>query len=106
MEEYVTALLESLGGQVPDTIVLGCTHYPLIAPLFEQFLPPGVKVLSQPDVVAASLSEYLQRHPEFRRIKSRIGKEHRYRFLTTGDPVRVSATASRFLGQEIIFAAA
>jgi glutamate racemase len=105
VEGYVTALRGSLNGQALDTVVLGCTHYPLIAPLFDRFLPVGVEVLSQPDLVAASLGEYLKRHPEFRPDVSEMDRVPRCRFLTTGDPQHVSRIASRFLGHKVTFAA-
>jgi glutamate racemase len=63
---FVRECLDQLLSQSPriDTILLACTHYPLLIPRIRQFLPPGVQVLSQGEIVARSLKDYLQRHPE------------------------------------------
>lgn len=95
---FVAALRARLGGGVPDSVILGCTHYPLVAPLFRDALPAGVRILEQPAVVAESLADYLARHPRFAGAAS--GRTTLY---TTGDPARASALASRFCGQEVAF---
>lgn len=97
---YVAELMQALGGAPPDTVVLGCTHYPLVAHLFAERLPAGVEVLSQPELVAEGLRHYLARHPEFR---APAGPGAPRRFLTTGDPRRVSALTGRFFGQAMAF---
>lgn len=84
----------------PEAAVLGCTHYPLVQQVFEEALGPGVTVYSQPELVAASLADYLARRPEMR------GTCGEAAFLTTGDPRRVSARATQFLRREITFVAA
>ncbi len=81
----------------PEAAVLGCTHYPIVEEVFAKALGPGVAVYSQPTLVAASLSDYLKRHPEFR------GEGEGVQFLTTGDPRRVSDQATRFLRRKISF---
>ncbi|WP_207476259.1 glutamate racemase [Arenibaculum pallidiluteum] len=98
---YVDELLHRLGGRMPDSVVLGCTHYPLVAGLFADRLP-GVQVLSQPDLVAESLAGYLERRPEYAGRDGGEGGGVR-RFLTTGDPARVSALAQRFFGRPMAF---
>ena len=50
-----------------DTIILGCTHYPLLMPKIRKYLPKGVEVVSQGEYVANSLVNYLTRHPEMER---------------------------------------
>ena len=50
-----------------DTILLACTHYPLLSARIRRFLPEGVRVIEQGDIVAESLRDYLERHPEMRR---------------------------------------
>ena len=84
----------------PEAAVLGCTHYPLMESTFEEALGPGVTVYSQANLVAESLTDYLARRPEF------IGSGTRSRFLTTGDPARVSSKATQFLRRKIGFEAA
>ncbi|MFQ6548941.1 glutamate racemase [Aestuariibius sp. 2305UL40-4] len=83
----------------PDAAVLGCTHYPLMAEVFQDALGPDVTVFSQADLVAASLADYLERHPEMSRDGGSV-------FLTTGDPKRVSDRATQFLRRRIEFEAA
>jgi glutamate racemase len=84
----------------PQAAVLGCTHYPLMEQIFQDALGAEVEVFSQPKLVAASLSDYLKRRPEF------LGPGEEAMFLTTGDPARVSDQATRFLRRKITFAAA
>jgi glutamate racemase len=84
----------------PDAAVLGCTHYPLVERAFADALGPEVRVISQPELVAASLADYLRRHPD------RASTGGTRRFLTSGDPARVSDRAALFLGRPIPFEAA
>lgn len=84
----------------PQAAVLGCTHYPLMEKIFQEALGPQVRVYSQAGLVAESLADYLQRRPEF------LGTGDARRFLTTGDPQRVSAKATQFLRRPIRFEAA
>jgi glutamate racemase len=100
VEGYVAAMLQQTEGRAPGAAVLGCTHYPLVAHLFAEALPPEVSVLDQPGIVADSLADYLTRHDRF---AAGPGEAGRRRFLTTGDPGRVSAFASRFFGAEVRF---
>lgn len=67
-------------GENIDIILLGCTHYPLLKEKIEEHLPVGVKLLSQGEIVADSLKEYLQRHPE---IEVKCGKNGLRTFCTT-----------------------
>ena len=84
----------------PDAAVLGCTHYPLMEKVFQDALGPQAKVFSQANLVAESLADYLTRRPEM------VGTGRDSAFLTTGDPVRVSARATQFLRRQITFTAA
>jgi glutamate racemase len=81
-----------------DTILLGCTHYPLLMHKIKQFLPGGITVFAQGRRVAESLKDYLFRHPE---IDFRLTKGHSARFLTTESPSRFEEMASLFLQQTI-----
>lgn len=96
----VKAYRDAHDGEIPDAAVLGCTHYPLIAHLFEEALPPGVEVLSQPQLTRRSLEHYLERHPEYESLSPISGLP---RFVTTGDPGKVDRVARRFFGKEAGF---
>ncbi|PZQ99401.1 MAG: glutamate racemase [Cereibacter sphaeroides] len=95
VRSHVEALLRRMPN--PEAAVLGCTHYPLLQPVFQQALGPGVKVYSQANLVAESLADYLERRPEF------LGTGKVSKFLTTGDPARVSDKATQFLRARIVF---
>lgn len=92
---HVAALLGRL--PAPQAAVLGCTHYPLVEPAFRAMLPAATELVSQPALVADSLADYLRRHPRF------AGGGGAVRFLTTGDPGRVSARAAAFMGKPVAF---
>src|SRR5581483_9895088 len=64
VDRYVNELLAKLGS-APECVILGCTHYPLVADLFAAALPRGVRMIHQPDAAARALKSYLQRHPEY-----------------------------------------
>jgi len=81
----------------PQAAVLGCTHYPLMEEVFQAALGPEVQVFSQPRLVAESLADYLARHPKM------AGADQPARYLTTGDPARVSDRATQFLRRRIAF---
>jgi glutamate racemase len=80
------------GPLAPDRAILGCTHFSLVEKLFAENLPAGVRILSQPEIVADSFEDYLARHPE----SVSVGSGARVRLLTTGDPERVSRAAEVF----------
>lgn len=96
---HVAALLDSLNGRKPDAVMLGCTHYPLVADLFGEALPAGIEVVAQPELVALSLGDYLRRRPA---IDESAGRGQ-VRFLTTGDAKTVSRLASAFYGEPAHF---
>ena len=101
-EALVTSHVEALLRRMPhpEAAILGCTHYPLVQEAFQKALGSKVAVYSQPQLVADSLDDYLARHPEM------LGAGTVSRFLTTGDPVRVSGKATQFLRQPIKFESA
>jgi glutamate racemase len=101
VRRYAALLMRRLNGVAPDAVILGCTHYPLIADLFAAHLPPGVEILSQPDITARSLAAYLVRHPVFGRATQPGATSSR--FYTTGPVAPVSALASRFYGKAADF---
>ena len=77
-----------------DTLILGCTHYPLLSKKIKQYLPDEITLFSQGKCVADSLHDYLRRHPE---MDSKITKESSVRFLTTESAESFNASASLFL---------
>jgi glutamate racemase len=95
----VAGLMEQTGGARPDRVILGCTHFPLVEDAFRRLLPAGSRLLSQPEIVADSLEDYLGRHPEYA-SSGPAGVT----LLTSGDPARVSATARIFWPQSSTFA--
>ena len=98
-EALVHSHVEALKRRMPrpEAAVLGCTHYPLMEDAFRAALGPDVAVYSQPELVAASLADYLQRRPDM------IGPGTRSLYLTTGDPIAVSVRAMTFLRRKIEF---
>ena len=72
---FVKKDIDLLMSQCPDidTVILGCTHYPLLINKINQFRPEGVNIIQQGPIVADSLADYLQRHPEIERHCSRGG---------------------------------
>ncbi len=81
-----------------DTIVLGCTHYPLLYPKIRTAVPEGIEIVRQGDIVARSLVDYLRRHPEMERRLTRSGHTQ---YLTTENPDKFSSLATLFLGHAI-----
>ena len=81
-----------------DTIILGCTHYPLLIKKIKKFLPHYISLISQGEIVAKSLADYFIRHPE---IESQCTKNGNIRFLTTDSPENFDQHASIFFGKEV-----
>ncbi|MET3880581.1 glutamate racemase [Chitinophaga sp. OAE865] len=96
VKEYLDRILLASPGI--DTLVLGCTHYPLLMKKIKQFLPGGITVLSQGKIVAHSLKDYLNRHPE---MESRLSKQQQRSFYTTDDPVIFDKMAEIFYGKTV-----
>jgi len=81
-----------------DTIVLACTHYPLLKKKIRAFLPESIHVVAQGKLAAESLEDYLHRHPE---MEARCSKNATCRFYTTESEQPFIAMASRFLKEKI-----
>lgn len=81
-----------------DTAILGCTHYPLLLEKIKKYVPEGVTILSQGDIVATSLVDYLQRHPD---MEARISRGGTTRYLTTETADKFDTLARRFMDTEI-----
>lgn len=89
--------LMSLDSEI-DTIILGCTHYPILLPKISKYVPKGVRVLSQGEYVANSLAEYFTRHPDMERRCSSGGTCH---YLTTENQERFKESAQMFLHEPV-----
>lgn len=85
-------------GESIDVVLLGCTHYPLLSKKIEEYLPIGVKLIAQGEIVAESLADYLARHPEIERYCSKNNKRE---FFTTDATIDFDNHARYFYGAEI-----
>lgn len=91
---YSEAMLAGLPeGGTPHQAILGCTHFPLVEALFRRHLPPSTRLLSQPEVVADSLEDYLARHPGYALSPDR---DRMPVLLTTGEPETVARSLAVF----------
>ena len=81
-----------------DTIILGCTHYPLLLPKIHKYMPRGIRIISQGEYVADSLKNYFQRHPE---IEQRCIKGGQVHYLTTENPEKFKEQAQIFLHEPV-----
>ena len=97
---FIQQHLERLFKKSPqiDTILLACTHYPLLLPKIFQFVQPGIKIISQGEIVANSLKQYLDRHPE---IKSKCAQNNQIRFCTTDSTKDFDENGAIFFGKSI-----
>ena len=85
-------------GNEIDVVLLACTHYPLLRKKIEEYLPIGVKLLAQGEIVANSLEDYLRRHPE---IESRCTKYRQRHFYTTDSTEDFDSHATLFFGEAV-----
>ena len=81
-----------------DTLILGCTHYPLLIDTIKKFVPSNATILSQGEIVAKSLSDYLARHPQ---IESKCARNGKVDFYTTDSSDNFDKQASIFFGKKI-----
>ena len=81
-----------------DTVILGCTHYPILLPKISQYLPKGIRIVSQGEYVAKSLQQYFLRHPDMEQRCTRNGEVH---YLTTENPDKFKESAQIFLHDSI-----
>lgn len=79
-----------------DTIILGCTHYPLLIDKIKKYLPEHITLLSQGEIVANSLKDYLKRHTE---IENKLSRGKTITFYTTDSPANFDKAASLFLNE-------
>lgn len=81
-----------------DTIILGCTHYPLLYPLITQIISPQIRVISQGHIVADRLSDYLLRHPE---LEEKLGRSSLISYYTTDRTELFEKMAAIFMGNPV-----
>jgi glutamate racemase len=96
VDKYIKALLKQ--SLEIDCILLACTHYPLLIPKIERYLPSDIQLLTQGEIVANSLVDYLKRHEE---IETKLAKNAERTYYTSGDTNSFDAHASVFLGKEL-----
>ena len=96
IRKYIDQLL-SKDPQI-DTVILGCTHFPILLPKIRQYIPEHISVIAQGEYVAESLKDYLKRHPE---MDAKCTKNGNCQFYTTESEEKFSESASTFLKQQI-----
>lgn len=96
VKKYIAQLLKS--GPETDTLLLACTHYPIIKNKIKTFLPEGITIVEQGPIVAASLKDYLTRHEWMRK---KISKQGSLQIFTTDDPLDFDEKAKLFIEADI-----
>lgn len=96
VKKYIDQLLEK-DAEI-DTIILGCTHYPLLIDKIRKYCPNHIKLIPQGDYVASSLAKYLKNHPEMEQCCTKGGK---CQFLTSESSEKFTENATIFLNKEI-----
>lgn len=99
-ECFVKARIHHLLSESPqiDTIILGCTHYPLLLHYIRKHVPPHIRIITQGQYVAQSLKDYLYRHPE---IEERCTQNGDCTYLTTENCIKFQENANLFLNRKI-----
>jgi glutamate racemase len=97
---FIKRDLDSLLNQHPeiDTILLGCTHYPVLYPLIRSLLPDNIHIITQGNIVAKSLVDYLKRHPE---IDICCNRHADIEYVTTGPNDEFDTYTSEFMGGDV-----
>lgn len=96
VRKYIDQLLKK-DAQI-DAVILGCTHYPLLLPKIQKYIPEHIRVIAQGEYVAESLKDYLHRHPE---MDAKCTKNGSCLFYTTEAEEKFIESASMFLNQQI-----
>ena len=81
-----------------DTVILGCTHYPLLLPKIHKYMPRGIRIISQGEYVAGALKKYFERHQEMEQRCTKGGQTH---YLTTENPEKFKEQAQLFLHEPV-----
>lgn len=96
VRKYIDQLLTL--DPLTDTVILGCTHYPLLLPKIQQYMPAHIRTVAQGGLVAESLKDYLHRHPE---MDARCTRQGTCRYYTTEATEKFSESASTFFNRKI-----
>lgn len=96
--KFVRYYLRSLKRQHIDTLILGCTHYPILMKQFTEVAGKNITVLDAPGIVADKLEDYLARHPE---VEGKLKKGEKHQFLVTDITEVFQKNAEEFLGKKI-----
>lgn len=96
IEKYIDKLLRK--DQLIDTVILGCTHYPILLSKIKHYMPGDINVVAQGEYVADSLKDYLKRHPE---MDAKCTQGGNCTFYTTEAEEKFVESASTFLNQHI-----
>ncbi len=97
IKKHIRALLDA--DKKIDTIILGCTHYPLLMNLIQKNIPSGIKVIAQNEISALSLIDYLNRHPE---IDTECSKNSSVKFLTTDSTEIFNQRGQMFFNEKLV----
>ncbi len=81
-----------------DTLILGCTHYPIIKNKIKKIIGKNIRIISQEKIIGSKLADYLKRHPE---IEEKLAKTNKKIFLTTDLTERFEKLGSQFFGHKI-----
>ncbi len=97
---FIKKDLDKLFNQSPeiDTLLLGCTHYPILQKRLEKLVPAGVSIVSQGGIVAQSLKDYFSRHQQ---LNAKISKNSKVDFYTTDDSNDFNNHAKFFFGNAV-----
>ena len=97
---FVKDSLDQLLQQSPgiDTILLACTHYPLLIPKISAVLPDHIQLIAQGEIVAQSLANYLERHPA---LEDKCSKKGHIRFCTTDSTTDFDEKGAIFFGKSL-----
>jgi glutamate racemase len=96
INKYIQEILEE--DNKIDTLVLACTHYPILEKKIKKFIPDHIRIVSQGELVATKLESYLDSHPE---INNRLYKNSSLKVLTTENNTSFDAVASKFYKEDI-----
>ena len=95
VKKALAGYASDLEPESPDTLILGCTHYEKLNPLWSEAFGENCKILNPSEIIPERLEEYLQDHKKIERGISLEGKTY---FLTTGDPEHFKKVGSKFYG--------